>query len=106
MPNTIFIDFNKKRKVPEFKVHKDRDKNVILSNWNKKLEEFEKRKKYTEPPGPDCPSDEELRAFAYYTGFFHHDEVGKAMGNLLYHTEKCERCDAFVFKTIIDAHRK
>lgn len=60
---------------------------MILSNWNKKLEEFEKRKKYAEPPGPDCPIDEDLSAFASYTGYFHQDEVGKAMGKF-YTTQK------------------
>ena len=100
--NITHIDFKYKKRTKAFVVNPQRDKNEILRNELIRLEQFYRDKKWEIPPGPDCRINEDLRALAYYTGFFHRDDVGRAMAKILYHTEKCERCDAIVFKTIMD----
>ena len=93
----IFVDF-KKNKVAKtgFVVDKNNDRNVIYQHYLQSDRELLEKKLFELPPGPDCPTDDDINVLtspekrsALSTG----DEL---MTRILTHADNCQRCDALL----------
>ena len=97
-----YVDFKNKRKTESFVVKPKRDKNEMLRETRIEFRKFQADRKWEDPPGPNCPSDQEIRDAADYCGPTR-SEQGLAMLRTFDHFNTCARCQAFYTKYVFDA---
>lgn len=103
MSKISYINFRERKKTPGgFNVRPDLDKNTLFEESLAEINQLYAERKFDEPPGQDCPKDEDIIALAHFQGIFFRGRKGEFMAKVLSHTEHCERCDALYFKTLIE----
>jgi hypothetical protein len=97
-----FVNFRKKIVVEEgFSVDMKNDYNVIYEKFLQSDRELLEKKLYEQPPGADCPSDEEIDWMSSSAADKFTPSGEKLMAKILAHADNCPRCEALLRYNIL-----
>jgi len=102
MNKITFVNFRKKVVVEDgFTVDMNNDSNVIYQKFLQADRELLDKKLYEQPPGADCPPDDEINWMSSSDNDKFTPSGEKLMAKILAHADNCPRCEALLRYNIL-----